>query len=118
MATWKCVTSCGACCYLAPNERPDLDQYLSPDQLALYLSLVGANGWCIHYDPHDRRCTIYDQRPDFCRVTATTFEAMFDIDPADLNEFAIDCCQEHIDDIYGEDSPEMQRFNQAVGWTT
>jgi uncharacterized protein len=115
MATWQCVKSCGACCYLAPDERPDLEAYLTPDQLALYLSLVGSDGWCIHYDPGDRRCTIYPDRPDFCRVTASTFETMFAIPPEDLDEFAIDCCQEHIADIYGADSPEMDRFNQAVG---
>lgn len=115
MATWQCVKSCGACCYLAPDERPDLDEYLTPDQLALYLSLVGPGGWCIHYDPQERLCTVYDQRPDFCRVTPATFETMFDVQPPDLDEFAIDCCQEHISDIYGDASPEMERFNQAVG---
>ncbi|HIK46760.1 MAG TPA: YkgJ family cysteine cluster protein [Leptolyngbyaceae cyanobacterium M65_K2018_010] len=115
MTTWQCVKSCGACCYLNPEERPDLDRYLTPDQLQLYLSLIGADGWCIHYDASDRRCRIYSTRPDFCRVTAATFEAMFDLDPADLNDFAIDCCQQHIGDRYGEESPEMARFNQAVG---
>lgn len=115
MATWQCVKSCGACCFLEPGERPDLDEYLTPAQLELYLSLVGEDGWCIHYNQGDRTCTIYNDRPDFCRVTTATFTAMFDIAPEELNEFAIDCCQEHIDDIYGEDSPEMQRFDQAVG---
>ena len=116
MNTWQCVQSCGACCFLAPNERPDLEDYLTPDQLALYLSLVGEDGWCIHYNADDRTCSIYDTRPDFCRVTAATFETMFDIDPTDLNDFAIDCCQQHIGDLYGDESDEMARFNQAVGW--
>jgi Fe-S-cluster containining protein len=30
--------------------------------------MVGADGWCIHFDTGGRRCRIYDQRPDFCRV--------------------------------------------------
>ncbi|NJL46872.1 MAG: YkgJ family cysteine cluster protein [Leptolyngbyaceae cyanobacterium SM2_5_2] len=115
MATWQCVKSCGACCFLAPDERPDLDEYLTPEQLSLYLSLVGEDGWCIHYSASDRTCTIYDHRPDFCRVTPTTFAAMFGIAPEDLNDFAIDCCQQHIGDLYGEESVEMQRFEQAVG---
>lgn len=114
MAVWQCVKSCGACCYLAPAERPDLEDYLTSEQLALYLSLVGPEGWCIHYDGQQRLCTIYDQRPDFCRVTPTTFKAMFGIEPEELDGFAIDCCQEHIRDLYGEDSPELDRFNQAV----
>lgn len=116
MATWQCVKSCGACCFLAPEERPDLEDYLTPDQLALYLSLVGEDGWCIHYQASDRTCSIYDTRPVFCRVTPDTFETMFGIAATDLNDFAIDCCQQHIDDLYGDDSPEMTRFNQAVGW--
>ncbi|HSM81304.1 MAG TPA: YkgJ family cysteine cluster protein [Nodosilinea sp.] len=115
MSTWQCVKSCGACCFLAPDERPELEEYLAPDQLALYLSLVGDNGWCIHYDDAERRCTIYADRPDFCRVTAPTFEAMFGIPSDELDDFAIDCCQEHIADIYGEESAEMERFTQAVG---
>jgi hypothetical protein len=40
---------------------------------------------------------------------------MFGIEPEDLDEFATECCQEHIGDLYGEDSPELARFNQAVG---
>jgi len=115
MATWQCVKSCGACCFLAPDERPDLDSYLTPDQLALYLSMVGEDGWCIHYNAGDRLCTIYPDRPSFCRVTFDTFETMFGIAADELDDFAIDCCQEHIADIYGEPSPEMERFNQAVG---
>jgi hypothetical protein len=100
---------------LTPDERPDLEEYLTPEQLSLYLSLVGEDGWCIHYNASDRACTIYDHRPDFCRVTPATFEAMFGIAPEDFNEFAIDCCQQHIGDLYGEDSPEMERFERAVG---
>jgi hypothetical protein len=30
--------------------------------------MVGADGWCIHFDTGGRRCRIYHQRPDFCRV--------------------------------------------------
>lgn len=114
MTAWQCVKFCGACCYLAPTERPDLEDYLTSEQLALYLSLVGPEGWCIHYDDQQRICTIYDQRPDFCRVTPTTFKAMFGIEAEELDEFATECCQEHISDLYGEDSPELNRFNQAV----
>jgi hypothetical protein len=115
MATWQCVQSCGACCFLAPDDRPDLAEYLSPDQLNHYLSLVGADGWCVNYDKVSRACTIYQDRPEFCRVNPATFEAMFGVAPDELDEFAIACCREHIQDIYGEASQELQRFNQAVG---
>jgi uncharacterized protein len=114
MATWQCVKECGACCNLDPAERPDLDQYLTPEQLTTYLSMVGEDGWCINLDRDRRECKIYDTRPEFCRVRVDTFVAMFGIEPEDLNDFAIDCCHEQIESIYGEDSPEMTRFDTAI----
>ena len=115
MATWHCVKHCGACCHLDPTDRPDLDQYLSPPDLALYLSLVGEDGWCIHYDAQKRECRIYAERPRFCRVEAEVFQDLYDIQPDELNEFAIDCCREQIEGVYGDRSLEMLRFDQAVG---
>ncbi|PSN18588.1 YkgJ family cysteine cluster protein, partial [filamentous cyanobacterium CCP5] len=94
MATWQCVKNCGACCQLDPADRPDLDQYLTPAELQHYLMLVGDDGWCIHYDQSARICRIYADRPRFCRVEAETFQAMYDVAPEDLNDFAIDCCQQ------------------------
>jgi hypothetical protein len=115
MATWQCVKNCGACCQLDPRDRPDLADYLSPEELDQYLSLVGADGWCIHFNHATRECSIYDQRPSFCRVTSATFHAMFGIAPEDLNDFAIDCCHQHIEGIYGDRSLELIRFDRAVG---
>ncbi|MEO0455488.1 MAG: YkgJ family cysteine cluster protein [Cyanobacteria bacterium P01_A01_bin.114] len=114
MATWQCVKNCGACCQLTPTDRPDLEDYLSPENLRLYLSMVGDDGWCQHYDRATRECTIYETRPSFCRVTTETFHALFGIEPDDLNDFAIDCCQQQIEGVYGPGSEEMQRFDQAV----
>ena len=114
MATWCCVKQCGACCHLDPDDRPDLDQYLPPEELALYHSLVGAGGWCIHFDQTNRECRIYDDRPRFCRVRADVFQDLYGIEPEELNEFAIDCCRQQISGVYGEDSPEMERFDTAV----
>ena len=44
MATWRCIKQCGACCNLDPSDRPDLEEYLPPEQLAVYLSMVGLDG--------------------------------------------------------------------------
>lgn len=114
MANWHCIQGCGACCHLDPSDRPDLHHYLTPHELDQYLSLVGQDGWCIHYDQATRQCQIYDQRPQFCRVQADTFEAMFGVLPEDLDEFAIGCCQEQIKGVYGANSPELIRFMTAV----
>jgi Fe-S-cluster containining protein len=114
MAHWTCISGCGACCHLDPSDRPDLDQYLTPAELEHYLSLVGEHGWCIHYDAEHRRCQIYDTRPDFCRVQADTFGRMFGITPDELNEFAIECCQQQIEGVYGPQSEVLERFVATV----
>lgn len=116
MATWKCVKQCGACCNLDPAERPDLEEYLPPDELELYLSMVGEGGWCVNYDRTTRECKIYPNRPRFCRVDSEIFEDMYGIEPQELNDFAIACCREQIEGVYGDRSLEMLRFDQSVGF--
>ncbi|MEB3274412.1 MAG: YkgJ family cysteine cluster protein [Prochlorothrix sp.] len=118
MATWHCIEHCGACCHLDPRDRPELDTYLPPEDLQLYLSLVGEDGWCINFDPDSRRCRIYDDRPWFCRVEAEGYGAMFGIQPDELNDFAIDCCVEQIEGVYGDRSLEALRFQRTVGLIT
>jgi uncharacterized protein len=115
MPSWHCVKQCGACCNLNPADRPDLDQYLDPESLALYLSMVGEDGWCVNFNHDSRDCSIYDDRPHFCRVQADTFKALFDVEPEDVNDFAIDCCREQIEGVYGEQSLEMVRFDREIG---
>lgn len=114
MATWHCVKQCGACCHLDPQERPHLAQYLSPEELAQYLSLVSETGWCVHFDHATRACRIYAERPRFCRVEAEVFQAMYGISADELNDFAIACCQQQIAAVYGDRSPEMHRFIEVV----
>jgi uncharacterized protein len=114
MATWQCIKQCGACCNLDPAERPDLDEYLTPEELQQYLSMVGEGGWCVNFDQKSRECKIYNQRPRFCRVQADIFQDMYDIPPEELNDFAIDCCHQQIEGVYGELSLEILRFERAV----
>ncbi|MEA5578414.1 YkgJ family cysteine cluster protein [Anabaena sp. UHCC 0451] len=116
MATWQCIKQCGACCHLDPTDRPDLEEYLSPEELGLYLSMVGEDGWCVNFDHQTKECTIYASRPRFCRVEEETFLDMFGIEPEELNDFAIDCCRQQIEAVYGDRSLEQIRFDQAVGF--
>ncbi len=115
MAIWRCVKQCGACCNLDPADRPGLELYLMPEELLLYLSMVGVDGWCINFDHTTRQCKIYDDRPRFCRVQSDTFQEMYGIEPEEVNDFAIDCCRQQIEGVYGDRSLEMIRFDQAVG---
>jgi uncharacterized protein len=114
MATWQCVKQCGACCHLDPVDRPDLDTYLSEPELSQYLSLVGEDGWCINFNQTTRECNIYLDRPRFCRVQSDVFQDLYGIDPSTLNEFAIECCQQQILGVYGEESLEWERFNVTI----
>lgn len=115
MGTWLCVKECGACCNLDPTDRPDLDQYLSPEELELYLSMVGEGGWCVNFDHTRRECRIYEDRPRFCRVEADVFADLYGVESEELNEFAIECCRQQIEGVYGDRSLEMLRFNREVG---
>ncbi|MBE9047429.1 YkgJ family cysteine cluster protein [Pleurocapsales cyanobacterium LEGE 10410] len=111
---WQCVSGCGACCNLAPEERLDLADYLSREELELYLSMVGEDGWCINYDRHTRKCQIYEQRPRFCRVQPEIFEDMYGVEAEEFDGFAISCCQQQITGVYGTASQELARYNQAI----
>ncbi len=115
MATWRCVQQCGACCHLDPTDRPDLDEYLSPPELEIYFSMVGEDGWCINFDAESRECRIYANRPRFCRVEPQVFQDLYGVQPEDLNDFAIDCCRQQIEGVYGDRSLQMLRFDREVG---
>ncbi len=115
MAKWQCVLNCGACCYLNPLERPFLEEFLSPSQLELYLSMVGEDGWCQNYDHSSRKCKIYQERPRFCRVEVDIFEEMYGVRQTEFDDFAINCCLEHIQDRYGNHSKEIDNYRQQIG---
>ncbi|MHC5730722.1 MAG: YkgJ family cysteine cluster protein [Nostoc sp.] len=115
MSTWQCVKQCGACCNLDPADRPDLEEYLSPPELELYLSMVGEGGWCVNFDHTTRECRIYPNRPRFCRVESEVFQDMYGVEPEEVNDFAIDCCRQQIEGVYGDRSLEILRFDKAIG---
>ena len=111
---WQCVNNCGACCNLTPEDRPDLAEYLSSEELELYMSMVGRDGWCINYDRHGRKCLIYEERPRFCRVNPDNFAQMYQVEPKEFNEFAIVCCQQQIDGVYGPGSDEAKHYHRSI----
>lgn len=111
---WRCVNNCGACCHLDPKERPDLDKYLSPKELKLYLNMVGEGGWCIHFDRSSRKCRIYEERPRFCRVRPDIFKQMYGVNAEEFDAFAIDCCRQQIAGVYGNKSQEMQHYESVI----
>jgi Fe-S-cluster containining protein len=112
MKTWRCIADCGACCHLDPQERPGLETYLTPQELELYFSMVGEDGWCVHFDSVTRRCRIYEERPGFCRVQPESFERRYGVSPQEFDEFAIECCEAQIAGVYGEESEEMRRYGE------
>jgi hypothetical protein len=77
--------------------------------------MVGQDGWCVHFDSNSRECSIYDDRPRFCRVQADVFQDLYDVEPEELNDFAIDCCEQQIEAVYGDRSLEMLKFEREIG---
>jgi len=112
---WACVANCGACCYLAPSERLYLMDYFDdPEDLATYNGMTGDDGWCVHYDKTARACTVFEDRPWFCRVEGKTFGKMYGVTPPEMDKFCTSCCREQIGDVYGAISTEMTTFNLAI----
>ncbi|BEV36273.1 YkgJ family cysteine cluster protein [Synechococcus sp. M16CYN] len=109
--SWCCVQQCGACCRLCPEERSEALAALSEEQRVTYLSMVGDDGWCIHYDSGGRHCRIYSERPDFCRVSQ--LGDLFGILSDSLEQFAVTCCDQQIRSTYGGRSKVMRRVNRV-----
>ena len=109
---WSCLSQCGACCRLAPEERQEALEALSADQQTLYLEMVGDDGWCRHFDKGGRRCRIYEDRPEFCRVSALA--DLFAVAADEVNAFAIDCCRQQIRSVHGGRSRELRRFERLI----
>jgi len=84
---------CGACCHLDPGERPDLDEYLLPDELGeLYLSMVGEGDGVLI------TTTLLMEYPNPSLLSSgiTGFWGYVRHLPWELNDFAIDCCRQQI----------------------
>ena len=113
---WRCISGCGSCCRLDPAEREEALEALTPEQQEQYLAMVGADGWCIHFNTGSRSCSIYDTRPDFCRVSnlMSLFGDSPDGDPGDADRFAIACCKQQIRSEHGGRGRVMRRFLRAI----
>ncbi|CAI0471668.1 unnamed protein product [Linum tenue] len=114
--SWKCVEGCGACCKLAkgPSFATPEEIFSNPSDVELYRSLIGPDGWCIHYEKSTRKCSIYADRPYFCRVEVDVFESLYGIDKKKFNKEACSSCRDTIKAIYGFDSKELDNFNQSL----
>ncbi len=79
--TYACVDDCALCCLCQPELLPDeerlfrsdpslmpgvTDEHISPDVKGAAIRLKGRHGAC-HFLT-DKRCTIYDRRPHFCKA--------------------------------------------------
>jgi Fe-S-cluster containining protein len=125
MQKWRCISGCGACCRLDPALRGEALEALDVEQRQLYLSMVGVDGWCIHFDTGGRRCRIYAQRPEFCRVEnlvrlfgggGDSGRGEVDRPPLeqDADALAISCCRQQIRSECGGRGRVMRRFESAI----
>lgn len=117
--SWQCVQNCGACCKLekGPNFPSPEEIFDDPSDIELFNSLVGSDGWCIHFEKSTRKCSIYADRPYFCRVEPAIFETLYGIEKKKFNKEACSCCIDTIKAVYGSSSKELENFNAAI-WTS
>ena len=85
-----------------------------PADRAQYMSMAGDDGWCKHYDKDSRRCTIYESRPQFCRVDANQWEQTLGVPPDEVGREVREACRSWIGEVYGEHAEEMLRFDETV----
>jgi len=116
---WECIKGCGACCNIGGYDADILDELLfEKDDVALYNTMVGDDGWCVNLDPTSKACTVFEDRPWFCKVEQMATRN-FNVAPEDVPQFANECCQYHIDLVYGDDSDNnsdvMRRYEETIG---
>ena len=109
---WRCIPGCGSCCRLDPALRSEAIEALSPQQRSTYLAMVGSDGWCIHFDTGGCRCRIYEDRPDFCRIS--NLVGLFGEDGESGDALAIACCKQQIRSEHGGRGRVMRRFLRAI----
>ncbi|XP_061353935.1 uncharacterized protein LOC133298620 [Gastrolobium bilobum] len=114
--SWHCVEGCGACCKLdkGPSFASPEEIFTDPSHVELYKSLIGPDGWCIHYEKSTRKCSIYSERPFFCRVEPEVFESLYGIKEKKLNKEACSFCRDTIKAIYGSNSKELYNFEKSI----
>lgn len=112
---WKCIERCGACCYLDPSRRPHVSSWLSVAETELYRSMVGADGWCVHFDQATRRCTQYESRPQFCSVQKSVRRwRALGLASSQLAPAARTACEGWIEEVYGA-GDELLAYRQCEG---
>ena len=112
MKSWACIEKCGACCKIDLSHRKSLTNILSKEDIELIKSMTQKDGWCKYLDKNNMKCTIYKNRPHFCRVNK--FSRNFREYLINGDKFLINCCKDHIRSIYGKRSPEMIRFKKGT----
>ena len=112
MKSWTCIENCGACCKFDLSERENLSSKLSEDDITLINTMTSNDGWCKYLDRKNRKCSIYQSRPHFCRVDE--FSTSFSDYRKYGDKFLIDCCKEHIKSVYGIKSENLKRYKKAI----
>ena len=112
MKSWVCIEECGACCKFDLDDRENINKILKEEDIKLIKSMTDKDGWCKYLDKENKRCSIYDSRPHFCRVNE--FSKSFKAYLKDGDDFLINCCKQHIKSIYGKDSIQLKKYKKRI----
>jgi len=104
------MKQCGACCFLGASDPPD-----DPAIAAQLTEMTASDGWCKHFDKETRGCTIYETRPSFCRTSVDSFKSLYGVPEEQFETVARGACCEAIGDLYGFESPELDRYKETAG---
>lgn len=76
---WKICEGCAECCGIIPFEPKLFSKYvhiaarpfeIKPGKLTDMIYAITDDGWCVFLD-QNRRCRIYKNRPDICKLYGT-----------------------------------------------
>jgi Fe-S-cluster containining protein len=114
MLAQVCIKKCGACCHLG-TDMAGLDYIKDEGEREQFKSMVGSDGWCVHFDKEERVCTVYEDRPRFCRSGPEVFEDLYKVPREEFVETAQEFCLDSIAEVYGDESQELDRYLRAIG---
>ena len=92
-----------------------LDYIKDEGEREQFKSMVGSDGWCVHFDKEERVCKVYEDRPRFCRSGPEVFEDLYKVPREEFVETAQEFCLDSIAEVYGDESQELDRYLRAIG---
>lgn len=78
--SFKCLENCGKCCGIMPLEKDFVERnkdkfVVTPKEISEVEDVVAVfteDGGCVFLDRQTKKCVVYDDRPEVCRLFGTS----------------------------------------------